>query len=369
MKPELSIVPRVLTAEFYRANTAFFLMILGIAAGFMRAPEHLALAGFFVSSPVAMLIPIGVWLMYTFKIVLFNTRELDLPRNQFVHTLPLLGFSRKWRVYITVALGEMAPAIGYGVFIASVGVQLGQLPVAMIAVVSPFILTSLIAFLLARTLERPAPDNGLNALSLWLDRRFAKPLVWVFTQGVLRLQPGLFYATKVFTILLILGTSRLYLFDDYDGRLYAMGGCFAFGANLTLVFQYQRFELAMFPLLRSLPIKPMMRILAFVATMTLLCFPEIAMLATYLPTQLSWQEYLMIVVFGIALVVLGGGALYQRPMSFDTYTRWVFFATMGCFLAILFTLPVWILTIVCGAIGTYWLLTRYYGFEPVPDEL
>ncbi len=368
MKLELIILPRILTVEFYRVNTAFFLMVLGVAAGFMRTPEHLALAGFFVSSPWAMTIPILVWTFYTFKIILFNRAELAVPRNHFVHHVALLGSFRKWRTYATVAFGQMAPALAYGIFVGSVGIAADQYLTPAIACVALVVMTSLVALTIARTLERPIPEHVLNTLSLWLDQHLAKPLVWIFTTGTLQLQPGLFYATKLFTALLVFGTSRLYLFDDYDGRLYAMGGCFAFGANLTLVFQYQRFELIKFPLLRSLPIGSVRRITTFVLSMAILCFPEIAMLATYLPSQLTWHHYLLLITFGFSLVILGFGSLYQRPMSFDTFTRWVFFVTMGCFLSILFKLPIWVLTVACTTVGIYWLATRYYGFEPVPEE-
>ena len=65
------ILNRVWTIAFYKTNASFFLVVLGFAAGFMRGPDHIALAESFIASPILLLIPIGVWMAYAMKVTYF----------------------------------------------------------------------------------------------------------------------------------------------------------------------------------------------------------------------------------------------------------------------------------------------------------
>ena len=76
MNNHAKVLSRTLTTEFYRANAMFFLVVIGFCFGFMRGTEHLALAGFFVSSVWLAMIPIGVWIIYTIKVIMYNNREV-----------------------------------------------------------------------------------------------------------------------------------------------------------------------------------------------------------------------------------------------------------------------------------------------------
>ena len=67
-----SVLFKVLVKEFYRINAGFFLIVVGICFGFLRDIEHLALARYFTSAPVYLLIPFSVWLLYALKIIAFN---------------------------------------------------------------------------------------------------------------------------------------------------------------------------------------------------------------------------------------------------------------------------------------------------------
>lgn len=357
------ILSRVLTVEFYRVNAMFFLVVLGLCFGFMSGREHMALAGFFVSSVWLALIPIGVWAVYVLKVVTYNRIEASGERNRFLYSLPLLGLSRKIPAYIGTATGEMAPVIAYGSFLALMALRSQQVLVCTIILISIPVMIIVVAFRLHQTLLSPLKEQTISKPVRWLDRRFTKPLSWMLSEGVVRSQPGLIYTTKIATCLVLYAATQLYLYDVYDERLYMMAACVVFSANLVLVYQYQRFEIVHLLLTRTLPLTFVRRIATFVLTMVILCFPEIAMLATNLPEYLSTKFYLFAVVFGTSLVLFGYGALYIRDATFDDFTRWIFFVSMALVLLILFSVPVWSLALVQAFLGIYLLYRNYYDFE------
>src|SRR5687768_12138586 len=81
---------KTVAKEFYRLNSGFFLLIATLTFGFMSGVEHKALAQFFVSSPNVLLIPVGVWVVYTFKILNFNKRQANLEENRLLINISFL---------------------------------------------------------------------------------------------------------------------------------------------------------------------------------------------------------------------------------------------------------------------------------------
>ena len=363
MSHHTNILARTITAEFYRANAMFFLVVMGLAGGFMSGAEHIALAGYFVGSPWLVLIPIGVWIIYTFKIIAYNSKEVRIEANRFLYALPLLNGFRRILPCLAAAAGQLGPAIAYGLFLAATAFKYQRYTELMMIASTLTILVVITTWALDRAFVFPAKEESTPQPVRWLDRMFAKPISWMLTEGVVRLQPGLIYTTKLATCLLIYGTTQLYLYDVYDERLYMMTTCIAFSANLVLVFQYQRFEVVQLLLMRSLPIPFTKRTGSFIVTMAVLCFPEITMLATNLPDYIALRFYFYSLLFGTALMLMGYGALYVRDATFDSFTRWIFFVSMGLLLLILFGVPVWILAIVLSTLGIFLLRRNYYSFE------
>jgi hypothetical protein len=294
------------------------------------------------------------------KVISYNRDEVRTARNTFLYSLPLVG---GWTACVVVIAGELAPAIAYGSFLALFALKSQQF-IALLAMLLSLTILILAAVLsLHKNLLLAAKEETTSKPVRWLDRRFTKPAAWILTEGILRSQPGLILTIKVIGCTLIYGTARLYLYDIYDARLYLMAACVIFSANLALVYQYQRFEVAQLLLMRSLPLSFGRRITTFTATMCVLCFPEIAVLASNLPSYIGMQFYFYAIGFGLSLLTFGYGALYVRDATFDDFTRWIFFVTMGLVLLILFAVPVWALAAVQLSLGTYLLYRHYYSFE------
>jgi hypothetical protein len=339
----------------------FFLVVLGLCFGFMSGIEHMALAGFFVSSFWLVLIPVSVWILYALKVIAYNKVEVQNERNTFLYSLPLAG---GWIPCVVVALGEFAPALAYGMFLAAFALKTQQWFIFVVIISALLLSTLAIVLALHRALASPSNEETTSRPVRWLDKRFTKPAAWILTEGILRSQPGMIFTIKLASCAVVYGSTQLYLYDTYDARLYLMSACAIFSANLAVVYRYQRFEVAQLLLMRSLPLSFGRRIGTFSVTMCILCFPEIAILGTNLPSYIEPKFYAYAIVFGFSLTLFGYGALYVRDSTFDDFTRWIFFVSMGLVLLILFSVPVLLLAGIQLLLGGYLLHMHYYSFEP-----
>jgi hypothetical protein len=354
------ILSRTLTTEYYRANAMFFLAVIALSFGFMRGAEHMALAAYFVSSTWLLMIPVAVWIIYTIKVIKYNNDEIRFVSNSFLYSLPLTDFKTRASAYLTVAIGQLAPAIAYGLFLISIARSLES---TMIILTTQLAMIGITSWLIHRSLIYPQKEQTSSRPTRYLDKTFSKGPVWMYTEGTLRASAGQILTIKVITCLVVYGATQLYLYDVYDARLYLMAACVAFSANLVTVYVYQRFEIGPMSFMRSLPVTSSRRITTFILTMIILCFPEIAILATNLPGYIGVQHYLFAIVFGISLLIFGYGALYVRDATFDDFTRWIFFVSMGLVLLILFSVPAWIFAILQTTAGIYLLRKNFYSFE------
>lgn len=360
-----AIAARVLTGGFYMVNAMFFLLVITFCFGFLRGAEHLALAQYFVGSAWMATIPISVWIVYTVKVILYNNREVREEKNRFLTTLPLLPFSQKAVTCLVVSAGQLGPAIAYGLFLALVGSRLGHWPAVAVILLSLLLLTVIASWRLHHALVYPEKEASTAAPLRWIDRRVAKPAPWLFVHGVIRLRPGFLYTTKIASCLVIYGATHLYLYDDYDARLYSMAACVAFSANLVLVHLYQIFEVVVMSVARSLPITMLTRVWWLVISMAILCLPEITILATNLPDVVGIQHYFYAIAFGLSLAVFAYGALYVKFAEFDSFTRWIFFVSMIWIVLILFGVPLIAGAVIQMILGTYLLKKHFYSFEVV----
>jgi hypothetical protein len=355
------VLSRTLTAEFYRTNAMFFLVVIGFCFGFMRGAEHIALAGFLVSSVWLAMIPVGVWSIYALKVIAYNKREVRFERNWFLYSLPL---TNALPAYAATVLGQLGPAIAYGVFLSLFALRQQQFFVLVFIITSLISLVVVTIWQLKHSLTYPQHEKTTSVPVRKLDQLFTKPVAWIFIEGIVRSQPGMVYLTKLISCFVIYGATQLYLFDQYDERLYLMAACAAFSANLALAFQYQKFELVDLVMFRSLPISFIKRTATFIVTMIFLCFPEIAILFTNLPNYLGVISYVYAILFGLSWLVAGYSALYIRSMDFDSFTRIIFFASMAMLLLILFGVPMIIMAVLLLTVGIVILSKKYYSFQP-----
>ena len=105
----MRVLNAILVREFYLANSGFFLLVVAIAGGFMRGYEHIALAEFFISTPMVLCIPLTVWILYALKVANFNGERLSLQENEFVFYFPLFPVITQWSLVLRAAALQLSP--------------------------------------------------------------------------------------------------------------------------------------------------------------------------------------------------------------------------------------------------------------------
>ena len=84
----------------------------------MRSYDHIALAEFFISSPLVLVIPIVFWFFYNLKVINFNGEKIRQNENEFIFCFMLFPVSKQWWMAIRVVLIQLLPLFVYGLFLS-----------------------------------------------------------------------------------------------------------------------------------------------------------------------------------------------------------------------------------------------------------
>lgn len=357
-----SVLNKVFTREFYRINAGFFLIVIGICFGFLRDVEHLALAQYFISAPVLLGIPILVWMLYTLKILSFNHHAVHQSENSFVYSSALVP-ARLATSLVLVSVQQLMPALLYGAFLLANAWYYGQLPAVAGILIALGSFICLVSGRLYWDIAHPDDEVKVSWLRSKINLTITKPYVWFYPAWILRRQPVLILGTKVFAMLIIIGVSRLYLFDTYDERLFEMGCALAFASNLVLVYYYHRFENFHFSMLRTLPLPLSRRMGHFIVTFMILLLPETVAMINYLPAVLSIMQLTTVILFGYSVVFLGYAWLFIKDINLERVIQRVFVMAFLWIVLILFKVPVPVMLLVqvLTALVTYH--RHFYSFE------
>jgi len=349
--------------EFYRINIGFFFVAIGFFFGFLSGREHKALAEAFVSSSLLLLIPFAVWTIYAIKIIGFNGLSFGKNENSFLLSTSCLPRLALLSCLTTVATNQLSPIIAYGCFLIIVAIKSDQLITIVEIIGFLFFLILLISIRLHTEILHPNKGKNISAFKNKIDKWITKPFAWFYPEWILRKQPLLIIGTKLFAGLLIIGVSRLYLFDEYDARLMGMGATLMFSSNAVIVYYYQRFENFHFSVLRNLPFSTGQRMIQFLTVMGLLGLLEWGMLFSYFPEALSIIDLVALYSYGLSVYFFGYAYLFIRDISLEKFINKAFIAAFVWFILILFKMPVLFLTVLHFCIG--WIIYRnnYYRFE------
>lgn len=363
MKPENIIAQRVFVREYYRQNASFFLLVIGLAGGFMRSHDHIALAEFFVSSPLLLLIPFAIWTLYILKVTAFNTEALRRSENEFLFTFALLKHSEQWTAAFLTVFNQAAPATLYGIFLIAIAIKHQVILSVGLVVLMLLVLMILATMKLYYMLNHPDQERKVNKFKRLLDRTFSKPYPIFFPEWILRRQPLMLVGSKIFSGALLLAVIYLYGTDTYDHRLLAMGIVIAASAQVPLLLELHQFENFHFSLVRQLPLSFFKRFLYTLTTILLLTLVEVGLLITYFPTSLPAGVLLQSILFFVSMLVFQQGLLYAKTRTQEQLMSRVFILAMVLIVLVLFKIPLIVFTAIHLLAGIFIWHRNYYRFE------
>ncbi len=357
----------VLAREFYRSNATFFLVVIGLACGFMSSVEHIALANFFMATPLLAAIPVGLWTGYSLKVCAFNREALQRQENQFVHNLVILPAREQWIVACPAVLIQMIPMILYGAFLMIIGWKNAAYATFILIGCCIVILLFLVVLILMISLNG-SPEQEVWSITRHINNIFRRPFPLFFPEWIARREPGLLVGTKLAGCLILMAVERLYRAETYDLRLIAMGIVVVFAGHCGLIWQIHRFNNHHFSLLRNLPRLFGRHVTDFIITVMILVMPEVGITISNYHILPDWISLASVILFSLSIPVLIYGFLYVKDRSQEQLTGITFYCSMAMIVLILFKVPLLLLAAVNFTVGLTLLKRFYYSFEYISIE-
>jgi len=368
VNPVTHILHKIFVREFYRSNAGFFLLVIGVAGGFMRSYEHIALAEFFTSAPIVMLIPLSVWMLYLMKVIRFNLDVLQQDENEIVFSISLLPTIAQWTQLVSAVSMQLVPIIAYSIFLTIVALKNGMVPGALLSSCATFIIVCVAALRLYFSLLRPRLQDDVGWITNFLNTRVTRHYSFFFAEWIIRRQALVFIGTKVFSISVLYGIMQLYLYDEYDIRLLGMGTALAMSANVNLVWEMHQFDNHHLGITRNLPLHYIQRLGYFAISMVLLTLPEAGIIIKQFPAPLSALDLIYTMTFGWSILFAFNGFLYVRDRAQEQLMTMVFFAGFTMIILILFSVPIFLMGLLNLIAGLLLWHRYYYTFEYIGNK-
>lgn len=360
----ITLLNKILAKEFYRLNAGFFFLIGILTFGFMSEVEHKAIAQFFVSSPYVLSIPVGIWTIYNFKILNFNSLQLTRFENQIVFNLAFLSFGQQVLCIGICIVLQLLPAVLYSIFLLYIAWSLAAHQSIMIIFIAMTVLWLSSTTLIIRQLHKPHQEKKISFIKRLLDYQYPKPVIQFYIEWLLRRDPVMLAGTKLFTGLFVFGICVLYVSEKYDWRLMAMATTICAAANLLILFQIRNFEHTHISWMKNLPLSMAKKFGLFLIVFTILVLPETAVLLKYFPDHLSFYLLLLNILYTVSIVTFFFGLLHIKSMTPENFTKKSFWIFITLILLILFKVPLILMSLSNFITGFLLFRKYYYLFEP-----
>ncbi len=361
MSPVTKVIVRVLVVEFYKQNAAFFGLILLVFFGFVRGEEHLAIGNFLASYPSALFFLYGLWLTYLVKILLFTGPAIFKLENQFLSNFSLMPLSVRLYSLLVTSWFLFLPATAYGVFLLYLAGTQGfwMSVISVIGAIAGFIL--IICILLYRKFSALPHEPAI--LQFLFATKYTRPATLYFAEHVLRNEPVLFFLTKAYSCLLIVGTALLYQTDEFDLRVFTTGILLAFSGNVALLNKYVIFYYHKLTLARNLPFSYGNIWLFHAIVSAVILIPESIFLLKYYPFPMNLFDVAGLVVFGSGIGMLIFSINLMKEANMEKMMVWMFWMIVVATFLILFSIHPLAIGLLALGVYSVVLKVRHYQFE------
>lgn len=361
------ILQSTLVKPYYRQNVGFYLLIYLLAFGFLRQQDHLQICGLIVSKMELLFGIFFIWMAHVLKTLLFVNRTLHLPTHQFLRDFAYKSNISQWKELFVMQFWLNLPFLSYGCFMVYVSILNSEFEGLAILLLMLLGLSIFPVFWLKRRFKNFArsaeSNNSKQVFHLWPSSSH----FW-FLRYLLAREPFLFFSTKFFSFLIIMGLARLYPTDDYDYRLIYLSAFFAGIAQFVIGKAYQKYLVEDLWFTRNLAFSRSQLITSLLLNTIILSFFEILILFRYLPADLSFSAG-----FGASFLVFSFQFFWLSisyfPNAFgETFSQRMYLLAALFMLMIMFSVPYWLLGGVLVFFGSYSLLRYYDLFEIILEE-
>ena len=327
------VLNKVFVKRFYSENAGFFLVLLGICFGFLKAPQHFEINQALAESPIYYLIPIALWLLYAVKVVRFCYRVGREDDSIMLGSITLVGKSRLFWLVAKAQLNLFLPVVGYGLFMAYVAFE-NQMAGSALIVMGVLVLFVLgLSLWQMNELLKPK-DFGLAATGMVLKWN-PKFYFEFYIHNLLSFQGLRLMLMKLLSLLILYISIQVFLEEGIDLRYLALGALLSATANSFFSMNYAQFERSELQIFRNLPIGLTKSAVSFGLTFMVLSLPELLIIAGQLSSTVKWFELIKLIVFIPSLLMLFMAMAYQPNFNQERFTKQVFFISATLFFVIL----------------------------------
>lgn len=360
MKVIYKVLIQTLVKEFYRANAGFFLFVALLAFGFLKTPEHEAIAGALANNPIYYLVPFGLWTLYAIKTISFCFTAKRLPANWFLTDLNLLANSKRKPLVLYIQLLLLIPILGYSAFLAYMAFQQGQVNSAIIVIVGNLLILLASGHLLHAKLIKPTDSSIKSRFRSWTSM-LPKWYSMYFIHHLFQRHGLTLITNKLFSIAIILGATAVFQIDGTDFRYLALGVLLSSSPNASFSFKHQEFERHSMKIFRNLPSSKLGLFWKDCSTYLLLSLPELIVLFGNNLLNVNTLQLIQIGLLLPVLLVLHRTVMRSSTKNMEQYMKYIFFTTAILFFVIMGHVALIIIDaflIVAGLVLYFWLRNR-----------
>ena len=184
-----------------------------------------------------------------------------------------------------------------------------------------------------------------------------------FIEHLIRNDLILMLLTKIYTGLMIIGTSALYKTDQFDIRLLSTGILLSLVGNVAILHKYIWFNFYKMRIVHNLPISFVKNIATIFLTFFLLIIPEIVIIIRYYPLQPTLIDMIGIIAFSFSIMFLIYALLLMKQVELSDFIIKIFWLIVFTTFLILFSIHPAILALTYLLISILIAYFRLYKFE------
>ncbi len=364
-RPIHHFLQQSLTLVFYRQQAGLFLFLLFFLFGTQPSfHDMVQLHYHFMQSVLHSFsfycITVGIWLVYTIKVILFIYSYAKKESYTLLFLLNELPLRQRILYFGNIILQLLAPIIVYGSIIIVVGISDSNIAGTL------QILATLVLLLSSATIAVIALIRQANDLqqynTLWQPTSLLPVGLFRFLlQFVFQRQFVAFFITKVLSFLCLYFFSRLST-DLFEGRmlwLIYLTALIGHSFILYNLFCFQEKELAF---LRNMPIARYKLLPLYLLLYSILLLPEAWAIWGVVQAQHNWSNYIVLCLSGPSLLLLLHALLYTEDMRIEEFLK-LLFGVWIVFIFFSLSENKWLIPLISFGAGSIIFLSSYYKYE------
>lgn len=355
---QLKVLVRSLVRTYYEANIGFFLIVMYLAFGVMRANEHIALAGSISTSLLLTLLTLLLWCVYFLKIFGFIYKTINLGSYKFIRQLALQSFHYQFSRFFTITFSMAMPAWFYAFFISSFNFTYKTYWLFVLMIGFLIMLNTILTLILIQLLKKPIREVNLGFWYKHISKKIILPSSFWYIRYLFVHEPLFTFLTKAASIFLLSVSFYLFETDVYDWRLLAIGSLFSFIVNSMLIYNFYEFNVKNYWIF-NLPRTQTNIIFNSLITTSILFIPEVTILLVRMPLSVELINKVGLILYLICLAYFVLSTLLLKPITKDQYGKRVFILLVIMIFIIMYSTPLYIVNLILIALGV-WIKSNFY---------